>query len=258
MTDATESELLINDLHKLGICEGDTLFVHASFKSLGMKEGDAETVVSALLAVLGDRGTLLMPALSYSTVTENDPVFHIDNTPACVGAIPEYFRTRRGTIRSMHPTHSVCACGYYAEQITRYHILDRTPVGQHSPFSLLQYYDGKILMLGCGLRPNTSMHGIEELVIPPYLFKEKKTRYTLIDSDGNSTQAEYIAHNFNGYEQRYDRIEGLLNDQELKKGKVLSADCSLIDARALWRKAYRKYCENPLYFVDCKEAVPKP
>ncbi|MCK5372591.1 MAG: aminoglycoside N(3)-acetyltransferase, partial [Cyclobacteriaceae bacterium] len=52
------------------------------------------------------------------------------------------------------------------------------------------------------------------------------------------------------WEQRYDRIENILNDHELIKGKVLEADCYLMNAKALWTKAFEKLKENPLYFVE--------
>jgi aminoglycoside 3-N-acetyltransferase len=245
-----QCSLILNGLRGLGISEGDTLLVHSSLKSLGTVEGGAATVISALLAALGKKGTLLMPALTYTSVNPENPLFSSQNTPVCVGAISEYFRTLEGTVRSMHPTHSVCAYGYAARELTQDHFKDTTPVGANSPFSQLRRCGGKILMLGCGLRPNTSMHGVEELVKSPYLFKEQKTIYTLVDCNGKAHKAEYICHNFRGVIQRYDRIDGIMSKAELKQGKVLHADCSLIDAKALWNKAYEKLCVNPLYFVD--------
>jgi len=86
--------------------------VHTSLRSLGKVPGGAETVVRGLLYALGENGTLLTPALSYASVGVNNPVFDVLHTPSCVGALPEYFRTRPGTIRSVHPTHSV-----YCEQM---------------------------------------------------------------------------------------------------------------------------------------------
>ncbi|MFP6646122.1 MAG: AAC(3) family N-acetyltransferase, partial [Candidatus Latescibacterota bacterium] len=46
------------------------------------------------------------------------------------------------------------------------------------PLRKLRDLGGQLLFLGCGLRPNTSMHGVEELVEPPYLFGDDIT-YTL-------------------------------------------------------------------------------
>ena len=242
---------LINDLVNLGIQTGDNLLVHASFKSLGKVDGGPETVISSLMESIGENGTLLMPALSYESVTENQPVFNVNETPSCVGTLPEYFRKRPGTLRSLHPTHSISAYGKKAEFFINNHEQDTTPVGPKSPLSKIKDEHGKILFIGCGLKPNTSMHGIEEFVIPEYLFNGDVT-FTVEDSDGKIKQYLHTTHGFKGWEQRYDRIENILSDHELKKGKVLEAECYLMDAKALWEKAFEKLKENPLYFIDKK------
>jgi aminoglycoside 3-N-acetyltransferase len=236
-------------LRDLGLPQGVPLLVHASLRSLGPVDGGAETVVQGLLEAVGDQGTLLMPALSYETVSADNPVFDALTTPSCVGALPEYFRTRPGTLRSVHPTHSVCAAGYLAEEIIAGHELDTTPCGPHSPFHRLPQYDGWILMLGCGLKPNTSMHAVEELVEPPYLFKEPAD-YETTRADGVRTPMTVRQHDFSGWAQRYDRIACLLTPDELRVGPVLKARVQLINARALWREARAALERDPLFFVQ--------
>jgi len=78
---------------------------------MGHVPGGPETVIRGLLGALGEGGTLLMPALSYNLVRlaapDVYPLFDYKNTPSIVGKITEYFRTRPGTLRSLHPTHNV-------------------------------------------------------------------------------------------------------------------------------------------------------
>lgn len=242
-------EKLIYDLQKLGVQKNDNLLVHASFKSLGIVAGGPEIVISSLLESIGENGTLLMPALSYETVTKNQPFFNVIETPSCVGALTEYFRQRLGTLRSLHPTHSISAYGKKVEFFIKNHEQDNTPVGPNSPLSKLKDEHGKILFIGCGLRPNTSMHGVEEFAKPEYLFNGKVT-FTIADTDGKLKQYEHITHGFSGWKQRYDRVENILSEHELKKGKLLKADCYLMDSKALWKKASEKLKEDPLYFVE--------
>ena len=45
------------DLSVLGLCKGDAVLVHSSFKSMGAVEGGIQTLVDALLSVIGDSGT---------------------------------------------------------------------------------------------------------------------------------------------------------------------------------------------------------
>ena len=240
---------LVSDLHNIGVRSGGALLVHASFKSLGPVPGGVETIVEGLLAALGPQGTLLMPALSYETVLPTIPVFDIKSTPSCVGIIPETFRLRTGTKRSMHPTHSVCAVGPLSDTLLNPHILDSTPCGPNSPFTRLPEFNGQILMLGCGLLPKTSMHSIEEIAQVPYLFNPP-LEYTLIDQQGIKMKKSYSPHNFRNVIQRYDRIETILGYPGLRYGNVLNAKVYLIEAYALKDAAARALEANPYFFVD--------
>ena len=58
------SAQLCDHLKTLGIEIGDILFVHSSFKSLGIVQGGARTVIAALENALGANGLLLMPSFN--------------------------------------------------------------------------------------------------------------------------------------------------------------------------------------------------
>jgi len=230
------------------------LLVHSSLRSLGPIPGAeppverAETVIQSLLEALGPDGTLLFPALSYKTVGAHNPVFDVLSTPSCIGALPEYFRTRPGTLRSLHPTHSVCGVGSRAAELLYGHELDLTPCGNYSPFSRLPQVNGQVLFLGCGMRPNTSMHAIEEHVIPPYLFASP-VDFHLIRADGSETHMYMTRHNFKGWEQRYERLAEIM-PRGLRQGSVLQASCHLVEAEEMWPAALAKLHQNMLFFVD--------
>ena len=240
---------IADELLSVGVRPGGVLLVHSSLSAMGHVIGGAETVIQGLLEAMGSEGTLLMPALSYEIVTPERSTFDVRRTPSNTGAIPEYFRTRSGTRRSVHPTHSACGVGPLTEALLGEHILDITPCGSHSPFRRLRDVGGQILMLGCGLKPNTSMHGIEELAEPPYLFGPPLV-YRLVLSDGRIQRKAYRQHNFIGWVQRYDRVGALLSQDGLKTGYVLDAKAYLLEASALWEAALTALRQDPLYFVD--------
>lgn len=248
MTQNTTARHIAEDLLKLGVIPGSSLLVHSSLSALGYVEGGAETVILGLLEALGAEGTLLIPALSYEFVTRRNPHFDIRKTPSNIGVIPEYFRKRYGTTRSMHPTHSVCAVGPKTALFLDDHHKDTTPCGQYSPFHKLPEFGGTILMLGCGLKPNTSMHAIEETLAPPYLFGQPIV-YELTDAHGISTTKMYTPHNFYIWEQRYDRVGSYLKTPGLRQGTVLKAHCHLLDARHFWETVLKVMRKNPLAFV---------
>ena len=93
------------------------------------------------------------------------------------------------------------------------------------------------------------MHGVEELVKPPYLFNGEVS-YTIITGKGSEYTAGYLTHDFKGYVQRYDRVAGFLTKDEMRTGRVLKAECYALRAVPLWEKALKEIKKNELAFVD--------
>jgi aminoglycoside 3-N-acetyltransferase len=190
-----------------------------------------------------------MPALSWAL--RPPEIFDLRRTPSNVGAIPEYFRSREGTTRSLHPTHSVCAVGRRTHELLGDHRLDCTPCGAHSPFHKILETSGKIVMLGCGLGANTAMHALEEYVEPPYLYGAT-CRYTLRDAEANAWEKDYRTHGFAGFAQRYDRVADLEDVSFLRRGQVLQAATIVLDAPRLKIAVLRELEQAPLFFVQAQ------
>ena len=241
---------IARDAEELGIRKGSVLLVHSSLRSLKTQGVTPLDVIEGLLAALGDGGTLVLPALSYMYVgPAHSMTFDVRNTPSNVGAIPEFFRTSfPGVRRSLCPTHSCCAVGADRDAVVGGHHLDDTPAGKNSPFHRVMELDGSILFLGCGTNCNTSMHAVEELSRPDYLF-EKCYTYTVIREDGSTGTQDCYAHDFRGVSQAYSRMENLLTGQELRKGTILGAHCDLMRACPMWEKADAAYRADPHAFV---------
>lgn len=244
------SKQIARDARELGVRPGSVLLVHSSFKSMNTPGLQPQDVIDGLLEALGENGTLVLPSLSYESVGPRASMtFDVRNTPSCVGFLPEYFRTQvPGVRRSMCPTHSCCAIGYYRDAVVGGHQLDDTPAGPNSPFHRVMELDGSILFLGCGDNCNTSMHAVEELSRPDYLFGDCVT-YTMIKEDGTSYEQPCYRHDFRGVEQNYRRLEELLVKDELRKGNILQAHCDLIRAVPMWEKADAAYRKEPHFFV---------
>ncbi len=238
-----ELEKLKQDLLKLGVKEGDVLLVHSSMKALGTKLSPEE-VLDDLESVLGKEGTLLLPALTYENVTPEQPVFDSATTEPCIGLLPRVFFHRQGVERSINPTHSVCAKGKLSHTLTVGHQMDDTAVGPHSPFMLLPVYSGKILFIGDILESCTFMHGIENIVKPPYLRSGGKQRYVV-----NGVELDYVGGYDFGWGSEFQRIKDILEYPDIRKGKLLHADAYLIDARALLAAALTKMRAEPYAFI---------
>lgn len=239
-------------LRELGLREGQVVLVHSSLSSFGHVEGGADSVIGALLAVLGPEGTLCMPTLTYGLFSPENPppLFDPETTPGIVGKIPERFRQRPGVLRSLHPTHSVAALGPMAPELLAGHERSRTPCGPDSPWGRLREVEGVILMVGCGTAPMTISHGPEEVCheharcTPPVKCRIKARDRVI--------EAELLLHAL--YERpgpgRPD-LEPVLEQRGLlRKTTVGSSTLLLTPAQAVWDVVSEWCREHPGRRVD--------
>ncbi len=151
-------------LEALGVGPGDKFLVHSSLKMMGWVNGGANSVIDVLMSLVTSSGTIMMPAFTLPPVEIFDP----ESTPTTLGTIAENFRKREGTVRSLHPTHSVAVWGKDSENFSNLH-LDSTALGVGSPVHGLIEAQGDILLLGVGHWANSAIHVAEALAEVPYL-----------------------------------------------------------------------------------------
>lgn len=166
--------------------ENAVLLVHSAFRALSRRGALAEAVCEAFLDRLGGRGTLLMPTMTWRTVTPDRPVFDEMTTPSHTGALTEVFRGHYATSRSLHPTHSVAGAGPLASFLLSLHHEGTTPCAANSPYGLMRDWPATVLMLGVGLESCTAFHHAEEVVAPDLYLQpiEAAESYTLTDRHG--------------------------------------------------------------------------
>ena len=79
------------------------------------------------------------------------------------------------------------------------------------------------------------MHGIETILKPPYIRQTPSPVFTV---DGQARQ--YVANDGYGWGSEFQRIEEILEEPDIRRGKLLAANAYLIDARALFAAALLK------------------
>ncbi len=167
---------LAENLRSCGLAEGQTILVHLAMSKLGWVIGGAEAVILALLAAVGETGTIMMvtnsnnntdpsewqhppvPEQWWQTIRDHTPAYNPLTTPTRgLGVVPELFRTWPGTVRSAHPAFSLAAHGPNAEFLVADHALEEDS-GNRSPLGKLYELDGHVLLLGVEHWNNTSLH----------------------------------------------------------------------------------------------------
>lgn len=163
----TEKQMTL-DLRALGLCDGDSVITHSSFKSLGEVEGGAQTVINSFRNAVGESGTVIFPTLCQEDWLNVYKNWHLD-APSDVGYLTNYFRKLPGALRSNQATHSVAAMGKDAEYITkthgesglRYGMFGDTPFAADSPWEKMYKLNTKIVFLGVNALKCTFRHYVE-------------------------------------------------------------------------------------------------
>jgi aminoglycoside 3-N-acetyltransferase len=244
---------IVSGLRALGLREGDLLMVHPSLSALGHVVGGAGTVLDALREVIGERGTLVLPAHSWEWADQGGRAFDVRTQPACVGAIAETFRSLPRVVRSLHPTHSVAALGPLAQQLVEGHDRCRYPCGPGSPYVRVFDLGGRILLLGLGPEYNTSYHAVEALAEVPYLLNESPDPFILIDAQGRRGEALIFRHR-KGARRRPETLDEMLRDRPfVRRGMVGPAPAMLIDGAA-FRDALRAALRDDPEFLLCQSS----
>jgi aminoglycoside 3-N-acetyltransferase len=158
------AEELVAVLREAGVQEGCVLFVHCSFNDLYAFSGTSIDVLTVLHTLVGNLGTLLMPAYTTNTFSKPSRLFDAAREPTYTGLVNELFRRSPGVIRSLHPRHSICGKGPLANELLLGHEACIRANGPDSPFDRLRRLDDAYV-LTLGLPPGyiSILHWVEDL-----------------------------------------------------------------------------------------------
>ncbi len=230
---------LTQQLLELGVQPGGVLLIHTSFSKVRPIEGGPVGMIDALRTVLGPKGTLVMPSMSY----DDEHVF--DKTKshcAEMGIVADTFWRLPGVLRSDN-NHAFAAIGPLAEKILAPHPID-LPHGLNSPVGRVYELDGQVLLLGVDHTSDTTIHLCESLSGVRY----RRDKYLTILKDGKPTRFEYreIDHCC----ENFAFVDGWLDERGLqKRGKVGNADARLIRSRDIVEVVTERLQENETVFL---------
>jgi aminoglycoside 3-N-acetyltransferase len=243
-----EREAIRSVLRAGGVTRGSVLVVHSAIAGLSRQGFRAEAMIEAMLEHL-DGGTLLMPTMTWRTVTPQSPLFDELRTPSHTGVLTEVFRTRYASARSLHPTHSAAGAGPLAKLLLATHHLGTTPVPASSPYGLMRDYASHILMIGVGLECVTAIHHPEEVVAPElYLKPEAEAEeYELRDRRGRSVKYRLRRH-IRTRERDFPKFGPLLAAKgQFHAGDIQGVPWKLVRGDDLLREVFARLIEQPRF-----------
>jgi len=195
--------------------------IHSSLLKFGIIENGIKGLLKCIVESLAGDTTILMPAFTFGF--SESRYWSAKNTKSEMGALTEFFRKQNGTIRTVHPFHSVVAYGAHAKEFLTCNSL--SSFGRGSPFEKLLELDAYNLSLGTEfIGGATFVHHTEEVCQVPYrYYKEFPGKvYDMNEKKVNEVFKMYvrkITETFE-YENNWDKV---FND-------LCKEGCFLIDS----------------------------
>ena len=232
-----DRKTIAEGLRSLGLKKGSIVLLHSSFLSLGQVKKGPPEVIKAFLDVLGDKGTLMVPAFGQ------------------LGVLVEEVKKLPGAVISSCPLGTVAACGPDAGELCADHWKADTAHGKDTPYTRLADKGGSICLLGVDQDRNTSLHSVEALLKLPYLSTVSRTFQT---SEGKEVTKEY--HFFPGPHRDFIGLDRLLTDAGvMKTARIGNAQVRLIDSAGMFETLLAVGAQRPDFVLcdnpECADCV---
>lgn len=249
MTAGLDFDGCVSQLKELGLKQGDAVLVRTALIALGQlndPRNRADFLIDALLQVIGPEGLLL--GLSFS---KNDWIFRFPKLPAYdkaekanTGGFVAAMMTRENARRSEHPTNSFVAIGRDADQFLAGH---NQTAACFAPMADLIERKGKMLLIGCEF----SSPGFSTVHLAQHrLGLDTRTWMGLIlgrrykAADGRTHW--YRKRDVPGCSMGFDNFYGPYRDKgALAEHKIGDANAMLIDARTAYDIEYSLVAQDP-------------
>jgi aminoglycoside 3-N-acetyltransferase len=242
-------------LRSIGVKQGSVVLVHpdaivaAQFPPMP-NEQRLDRLIEAMEAAVGEGGTLVIPAFSYS-FTKGEP-FDVSNSPSMVGMVGERFRTRPNVVRTADPIFSFACRGPLARELCAIPV--RECFGADSVFAALHRYNTHIVDLGCSMsRGGTFVHYVEAAHGVDYRYK-KVFSGTVMSHAGQASDCSVVYH-VRDLSRRSGAHLQRLQSRLAEEGKLRNADVGrsrivAVTANDLFDTAWKMLDENPVSLIE--------
>ena len=228
---------LAEALAAVGLRRGDVVFSHSNVGFFGIPESGKDpdsvfkTIYGAFRQVIGEEGTLVVPAYTYSFCVMKP--FDPDNTPSTCGLFTELVRLQPDARRSLDPIFSVAAIGRLSDELTR-----DAPAECFGPDSFWARFlekDGIICNLNFDAS-STFIHFVEKSLGVPYRYDKLFTGDLIVRGHRWKSSAIYSVQDLSNPStvvapEPFDQLareRGLAKSAPVGRGSVVAiraADC---------------------------------
>ena len=176
---------LVEAIRQVGVGTGDTVYVQVCTEGLADLGNSVppqqlgELVYTSFREVVGDEGTILAPAFTFSFCRQD--VFDVERTPTVWGRwntctqFPELVRRLPGALRSRDPIFSTAGIGPKAAELLMN--LPHVCLGEDCLHDRLRRVGGQICILGVGLYEAIFRHFVEAVTRVPWRYDKLFTGY---------------------------------------------------------------------------------
>lgn len=152
-------------VEKLGISEGDNLFVHSDLLRLGYPVEGIGMYLDVLREAVGVNGSLIAPTFTFAFMSKN--YYHYKKTkPISMGFISNQLLDVESSVRSKHPINSLVFLGPLAEKFKDFEY--SSGYADDGVFNELLNHNVKIALIGAAPSHISYSHLSEEKIRVPY------------------------------------------------------------------------------------------
>ena len=237
-------ETLKSDLLKSGIQQGDILNMKVSLRSIGKLENGADTLIEALLEVVGEEGTIVSDAFveakTYRSPFAEKEIVD-ENTKSYAGAFANAMVNYKGAFRSKHPIQKFVAIGKLAEKLMNAHDKDAFAYGVLKEMVGLK---GKNVKIG----PEEKVPGVgtTHIVICDLKLEQNRVSKGVYYKENDNVKFHKVNW-VGGCGFGFTNLMGEFDKQGaiLYKGRIGNADLSITDMSKTYEIELKEVKSNP-------------
>lgn len=258
-------EELVRGLERIGVKSGDSIMVHSAFEPHHGFRGSIEEVIDAFLKALGPSGNLLMVSLPYRTSSfdylQKVKCFDVRKTPSAMGLMSEFFRRRKGVLRSAHPTHPMLAYGPRSEWFIAGHEQCLYPCGPGSPFEKALQAGAKAVFFNVPFAYFTFFHYLEHCVSAKLafpLYHEPAFETPVINQRGERIVVRTMVFTPEAIARRRFEVleQWLVRRGVIRKTRVGASTLLVVDLREVM-DSFEEMTRQNVFFYDRGTLAPR-